>query len=143
LRDRVLAIYDLGHTILKGDSPLLFGRFLTTKGRVNLKVVPPFVNAVAQFYLRNLEIGELKAAYLRLFCHGLSRTEIEYLVKEFTATVLFPNIYKEPRAHIEWHQTRNTRLLCYRHRRLFIRKSWRKRWNLFGSLKTFANLWRN
>ena len=103
-QDRVLAIFDVDHTILKGDSLLWFGRFLLKKKWLNFAFAPAFFRVLTRFPLGLAEGDELKTAFLKLFCSGIPSAEMDKAVKQFAAEILAPKILRDARDRIDWHQ---------------------------------------
>lgn len=85
-----LAIFDLDHTLLAGDSDYMWGNFLVDKGIVNAEQYRKKNDDFYQQYQdKTLDILEYQAFVLAPLTR-LSKTEREALHTEFMATVIMP-----------------------------------------------------
>jgi HAD superfamily hydrolase (TIGR01490 family) len=107
----VLAIFDVDHTLIRGDSLIWFGRFILKKRWPRIRDLPDVMNSLFRYFLGFSDSGRVKSAYLRMLCGGMQRSHIKSIVKEFTYEVLLPNVFAEAKNRIRWHQTKQQQVI--------------------------------
>lgn len=109
--DKHLAIFDLDHTLLAGDSDYLWGRFLVEKGLVNAS----FYERENQRFYDEYRKGTLDIHdFLRFALKPLSEYDLEYLArlhKQYMQEKILPVITKEARALLQRHRDQGHILL--------------------------------
>jgi HAD superfamily hydrolase (TIGR01490 family) len=99
-----LAIFDVDHTLIKGDSLVWFGKFLLTRRRPVLAEIPKFVALLLGYMLHVADAGDLKASFLKILASGIGFTEMTAVVDQFTESVLVPGMYRQAEDRIRWHR---------------------------------------
>lgn len=106
-----LALFDLDHTLINGDSDYGWGQFLVTKGVVDRTT---YETKNEQFY-RDYQAGRLNAVTYLEFALApltrLNREQRELLQREFMATVIAPMWQPKAEALVQQHRDAGDRLL--------------------------------
>lgn len=108
---RSLAIFDVDRTLIKGDSFLLFGKFLLGKRRPRVGEAPRLAALALGYLAGTAEAGTLKGSLLRMAAGGARSAEMAALAEEFTAKVLLPRVYLQAQERIQWHRSSGHRLV--------------------------------
>jgi len=101
---RVIAVFDVDHTLVNGDSLLWFGWFLMRKKNLRITYLPGLFYSLLRSPFGLVGSDELKTCYLKTFISGTPLPILETAIEEFTAQVLVPNIFREARERIQWHR---------------------------------------
>ncbi len=106
-----LAIFDLDHTLLVGDSDHAWGEFLASRGWVD----PDAHRRANDRYFAQYQAGQLDIREYLAFAlaplAGRERAELDALHREFMAARILPMITAPARALVERHRARGDRLL--------------------------------
>jgi HAD superfamily hydrolase (TIGR01490 family) len=106
-----LAIFDLDHTLLAGDSDHAWGEFLAARGVVDAEVYRTENDRYfAQYQAGRLDIREYLAFALAPLAR-LDRATLDALHEEFMHTRIRPMITEPARALVERHRARGDTLL--------------------------------
>lgn len=100
-----LAIFDVDHTLIQGDSLLWFGKFLLARRLPCFSEIPLFVARSLGYVAHAVDAGQVKASFLRVFASGLRAVEMSSLVDEFAKNILVPRLCRQAKERIHWHQT--------------------------------------
>jgi len=100
-----LAIFDVDHTLIKGDSLLWFGKFLLSKKFPALSEIPRFLALALTHVVSDDRSGELKTSFLKLFASGIGLAELSSLSEQFAEYILFPRLYRQAMDRIRWHKS--------------------------------------
>lgn len=106
-----LAIFDLDHTLLAGDSDHAWGEFLAARGVVDANAYREANDCYfAQYQAGQLDIREYLAFALAPLAH-LDRSMLDGLHRQFMAECIRPMITEPARALVEDHRARGDTLL--------------------------------
>ncbi|WP_020395817.1 HAD family hydrolase [Thiolinea disciformis] len=106
-----LALFDLDHTLLQGDSDHTWGRFLVRKGLVDQETYAQTNNDFYQQYSNGtLDIHEY-AAFALHFISQTDRATLEQLHREYMASEILPMISQKARDLVEWHRSQGHTLV--------------------------------
>lgn len=90
-----LAIFDLDETLIGGNSPSLWGRYLGARGWLDLDTFVPQEQAMVRLYAeRRLTLEEYLAFTLQPLA-GRTPVECRALAERFTVEVIAPRVYAE------------------------------------------------
>ncbi len=106
-----LALFDLDHTLLSGDSDVLWCEFLIDEGRLDRAEFEPRNRAMAERYAQGLATpAEFSGFYAQTFA-GVRPGDWQALRERFHAAVVVPRIPASARELVERHRQRGDRLL--------------------------------
>ncbi len=105
---RHLALFDLDHTLLDGDSNTLWLAFLADRGHLPAEARSRQAGFMADYAAETLDIGDYLAFQLGLLAH---RPLADWLPlrAEFLEACIAPRIGEEARAEVEGHRARGHR----------------------------------
>jgi len=110
----ILAVFDVDHTLIRGDSFLCFAWYLLKRGGLKLSHVPavPALLYSGWSYLRGCcGAGELKAAVLRMLLDGTTREQASKEAEHFIRHWLLRRIRRDGLKRFQWHRERNHRTI--------------------------------
>jgi HAD superfamily hydrolase (TIGR01490 family) len=106
-----LALFDLDHTLLSGDTDVLWCEFLIGEGRLDRATFEPRNRAVAERYAQGLaSAAEFAGFYAQTFA-GASPPGWHALRARFFAKLIAPRLPASARALVEQHRARGDRLV--------------------------------
>lgn len=109
-RTNVLALFDLDHTLLKGDSDVEWSRYLVDKGLSNSDAIEKREKYFIDYQNGTLDVDEFLRFQLAALAR-FSRSELEIMHQEFMKNYIIPCINSEVVRLLRIHQQANHRTL--------------------------------
>ena len=106
-----LALFDLDHTLLSGDSDALWCEFLLGRGLLDAQTFAACNAQMAQGYREGSVTPQAFCEFYVSTLAGLSRTQAEPLRQAFLNEAVLPRIPASARALVEQHRTQGDTLL--------------------------------
>lgn len=105
-----LALFDLGGTLLTGDSDLLWTRFLTDAGFVDRRLLERALDLDRRYAAANV-VPEAYCNFHASVLAGFSADDLRPLVQRFVADVVLPGVPDAARQLVQRHRESGDRLL--------------------------------
>jgi HAD superfamily hydrolase (TIGR01490 family) len=106
-----LALFDLDHTLLSGDSDVLWCEFMIAEGRLDRAEFEPRNREMAERYARGLATPEEFCGFYAQTLAGASDTAWRALRARFFADVIAPRLPASARSLVEQHRLAGDRIV--------------------------------
>jgi HAD superfamily hydrolase (TIGR01490 family) len=107
----IVAVFDVDHTLIPGDSLKRFAWYILTRGDVKYRYLPGFSITMFKYGLGLASAEVLKTALLRALLCGTRLAQAQEQAAQFTRECLIGNVYQKATERIKWHKERNHRIV--------------------------------